>query len=140
MPFVADASIALAWAFDEVHPNAVAARERLRIDEAVVPSLWWFEVRNGLVIGERRGRLTEQHTARFLRDIARLPIKVDQAPDETMLLALARRHRLSAYDAAYLELARREGQTLATLDRALFDAARAEGIRLVSADPDSADG
>ncbi len=140
MPFVADASIALAWAFDEVHPSAAAAREGLRVDTAIVPSLWWFEIWNGLVIGERRGLLTQQRAARFLRDISCLPVKVDRTPDETAVLALARRHRLTAYDAAYVELALRESQTLATLDRALFDAARAEGIRLIVAEADPANG
>lgn len=105
---------------------AISARERVRVDEAVVPSLWWFEVRNGLVIGERRGRLTERHPARFLRDISRLAVRVDRAPDETVVLTLARRHRLTVYDAAYLELALRESGTLATLDTALSNAAPRE--------------
>ena len=82
MPFVADASVALAWAFDEVHPNASLARERLRTDEAVVPSLWWFELRNALIMGERRRRLTERDTMLFLRGIARLAVAVDRVPDE----------------------------------------------------------
>ena len=60
MPFVLDASIAACWAFDdEDHPVAALALERVRTDEARVPSLWWFEVRNTLIVSERRGRLTE---------------------------------------------------------------------------------
>ena len=59
MPFVLDASIAACWAFeDEDHPVAAAALDRVRSDEARVPSLWWFEVRNTLMVNERRGRLT----------------------------------------------------------------------------------
>jgi hypothetical protein len=58
MPFVLDASIAACWAFDdEDHPVAALALERVRTDEARVPSLWWFEVRNTLIVNERRGRL-----------------------------------------------------------------------------------
>ena len=64
MPFVLDASVAACWAFDdEDHPVAALALERIRADEARVPSLWWFEVRNTLIVNERRGRLTESDTA-----------------------------------------------------------------------------
>ena len=71
MPFVLDASIAACWAFDdEDHPVAALALERVRTDEARVPSLWWFEVRNTLIVSERRGRLTESDTATFLHGLA----------------------------------------------------------------------
>jgi predicted nucleic acid-binding protein len=103
----------------------------MRREAAVAPALWWFEVRNALVQGERRGRFTELWTARFLRDISRLGITIDRAPGETGVLTLARRHRLTVYDAAYLELALREGLPMATLDEALAGAARAEGVSLV---------
>ena len=67
MPFVIDASIAACWAFeDEDHPVAALALERIRSDEALVPSLWWFEVRNTLIVNERRGRLTEADVTVFL--------------------------------------------------------------------------
>jgi predicted nucleic acid-binding protein len=131
MALVVDASIMLAWAFQEVDPRASEARERLRGEDAAVPSLWWFEVRNGLVMGERRGLLTEGRTARFLRELSRLAIIVDGVPDETGVLTLARQRRLTVYDAAYLELALRRDLPLATLDRALVDAARAEGTPLI---------
>ena len=131
MALVVDASIMLAWAFQEVDPRASEARERLRGEDAAVPSLWWFEVRNGLVMGERRGLLTEGRTARFLRELSRLAIIVDGVPDETGVLTLARQRRLNVYDAAYLELALRRDLPLATLDRALVDAARAEGTPLI---------
>lgn len=132
MPFVIDASIAACWAFrDEDHPHADLALSRLRTDEALVPSLWWFEVRNILVVNERRKRLKEVDTAVFLRDLGRLPVIVDGSPDESEVLRLARRHRLSVYDAAYLELAQRSGVDLATLDRELALAARAEAVSLV---------
>lgn len=132
MPFVLDASVALAWAFAEDESNtAQAALARLRTDEAVAPALWWFEVRNTLVIGERRGRVTEADTAAFLGEIARLGIAIDRAPHELDVLAMARQHRLTVYDAPYLELAQRLGAPLATLDRELQAAARQSGIALL---------
>src|SRR5437867_389025 len=131
MPFVLDASILHDWAFEGRHPTAERVRERLRTDSAVVPSLWWFEVRNGLVMAERRARATENQTARFLRQVSRLAITLDNSPNETSVLALARRHRLTVYDAAYLELALREDLPLATLDAALARAARAEAVPLI---------
>ena len=132
MPFVLDASVAACWAFDdEDHPTAAKALERVRADEARVPALWWFEVRNTLIVNERRGRLTEQDTSVFLRDLARLGIVVDYAPVEASVLDIARRHRLSVYDASYVELALRNGILLATLDSALADAAVAENLELL---------
>jgi predicted nucleic acid-binding protein len=131
MPFVLDASIVHDWAFEERHPTAESARERLRTESAAAPILWWFEVRNGLVVAERRGRVTEQQTARFLREILHFAITLDNSPSETSVLALARRHRLTVYDAAYLELALREDLPLATLDTALARAARAEAVPLI---------
>lgn len=95
-----------------------------------MPALWWFEVRNALVVNERRWRLTEADTADFLRGLARLPIGIDRSPDEDGVLTLARRHRLTVYDAAYLEVARRESLPLACLDGALRNAAVASGVPL----------
>jgi predicted nucleic acid-binding protein len=132
MPFVIDASIAACWAFDdEDHPVAALALERIRGDEALVPSLWWFEVRNTLIVNERRGRLTEADVTVFLRGLARLGVTIDRTPDEAAILTLARRHRLTVYDASYLELAQREGVLLATLDTDLVNAARGERLRLI---------
>ena len=109
MPFVLDASIAACWAFDdEDHPVAALALERVRTDEARVPSLWWFEVRNTLIVSERRGRLTESDTATFLHGLAHLGVSVDRSPVEADVLALARHRRLTVYDSAYLELAPHE--------------------------------
>src|SRR5260370_884667 len=101
---------------------------------AAAPTLWWFEVRNALVQGERRGRFSEFATARFLRDISRLAITIDRAPSEQGVLTLARRHRLTVYDASYLELAQREALPLATLDKELATAAGAEQVPLIGAD------
>lgn len=133
MPFVLDASITLCWAFaDEEHPVASAALDRVQHGEARVPGLWWFEVRNSLVVNERRGRLTEAGTSSFLRNLAQLAIHVDRAPAEAALLTLARQHRLTVYDAAYLELAQRDGLALATLDVALRQAATTVGVPLLT--------
>lgn len=133
MPFVLDASVTASWAFqDEGHAQAEAALARLRGDEAVVPSLWWLEVRNTLIVNERRGRISETATAAFLDDLGRLAILLDRTPDESRTLALARQHRLTVYDAAYLELAQRKGLTLATLDTALSHAAAAIGVALLA--------
>jgi predicted nucleic acid-binding protein len=132
MSFVLDASVAVAWAFaDEDHPVAAAALALIRNDEGCVPSLWWFEIRNVLIVNERRGRLRESDTALFLRNLARLPIVVDRAPEEAAVLTLARRHGLTVYDASYLELAARHAAPLATLDTTLAQAAQRENIALI---------
>ena len=91
-----------------------------------MPGLWWFELRNVFIVNERRGRIDQATTRRALGLLASLPVQLDHAANETVLLALARWHRLTVYDAAYLELARREGLPLATLDDMLARAAQAE--------------
>jgi predicted nucleic acid-binding protein len=132
MLFVLDASIAAAWCLaDERDDAADRAFDRLTTDEAVVPQLWWFEIRNVLIVNERRGRLAVADTTTFLSDLGRLPIRVDASPGEPFVLALARKHGLTVYDAAYLELAVRLGAPVASLDRALNAAARSEGMDLV---------
>jgi predicted nucleic acid-binding protein len=98
----------------------------------MAPALWWFEVRDALIAGERQGRIDSTATAAFLRRLARLPISLDRAPEETTVLALARRYRLTVYDAAYLELALRADVALATSDRHLIAAAQHAGVVLLS--------
>jgi predicted nucleic acid-binding protein len=133
MPFVLDASVAMAWAFpDENHPVATIALDRINSpDEARVPSIWWYEVRNSIITNERRRRLTEADTSEYLRRLSRLPISIEHPPDEVRVMALSRRYKLTVYDAAYLELAQREAIPLATLDNELVRAARAEKVHLV---------
>jgi predicted nucleic acid-binding protein len=134
MPFVLDASVTACWAFeDENDTLADVALDRLNKDEAFVPALWRFEIRNTLIVGERRGRKSEADSNLFLTRLARLPISFDGSPQDNDVMTLARRHRLTVYDAAYLELARRRGEPLATLDRRLAAAASAEGVALVAA-------
>ncbi|HEX3883991.1 MAG TPA: type II toxin-antitoxin system VapC family toxin [Stellaceae bacterium] len=131
MALVADASVILAWAFEEQFANAETTLQRVRREALFVPAIWWFEVRNVLVLKERGGRRSEQQNASFLQTLSHLAVRIDDIPDEAAVLTLARRHGLTVYDAAYLELAQREGLDLATLDIALADAARAEGVPLV---------
>jgi predicted nucleic acid-binding protein len=90
-----------------------------------------LEVRNVVLLSERRGRLTRQRADGALAYLRRAPVALDHAPGETRLLDLARAHQLTAYDAAYLELAQRMGVPLASSDRSLAAAARAIGIETV---------
>jgi predicted nucleic acid-binding protein len=85
------------------------------------------------VVNERRKRITESGTNSFLGELARLRIRVDREPEENAVLRLARTHRLSVYDASYLELALREAIPVATLDGQLTAAAAAEGTELIGA-------
>jgi len=129
-----DASVLAALALTEGNPRAAAALQSLLGASALAPPLLYFEIRNVLIVNERRGRLTEEQSERFLRNLKRLPIEIDHACEDARLLALAREHRLTAYDASYLELAVRQRLPLATLDAALERAARAEGVGIVGAD------
>ncbi len=132
MPFVVDASVALCWLMpDEQHSVAEAAYRRIAHDPALAPGLWWYELRNVLIVNERRGRLDREKTAHVLRLIRALPVAIDTGAEEEALLQLARQYRLSVYDAVYLELALRKKCPLATLDGALASAARAEAVPLI---------
>jgi predicted nucleic acid-binding protein len=127
-----DASIAASWCLeDEAHPDAEAALIQIEKQGAIVPALFWFELRNVLLMAERRKRVSEAQTIRSLSFIRELAIKVDQELLESLTLTLARSHRLSFYDASYLELAQRKMLPLATLDGDLARAARAEGVELI---------
>lgn len=130
--FVLDCSLTVAWFFeDETNRYAQAVEDSLPTAAAVVPTLWPLEVANALLMGERRKRATEAKVTIFLNLLAALPITLD---DETASrvwqhsLHLARSHRLSVYDATYLELALRHGLPLATLDDELAAAATAAGV------------
>ena len=134
MPFVLDASVTLAWCFeDEATPRTEAILDLLADDSAIAPALWELAVSNVLLLAERRGRLTESQSARFVALLAQLPILVDTASvDMGSVLAVGRRHQLTAYDSAYLVLAQREGLPLATSDEKLQAAAQAAGVPLVA--------
>ncbi len=132
MPFVIDASVTACWLLpDEKHPVANLARTLLVREPAVAPSIWWYEVRNLLIVNERRGRIDAAKSNRALGVLRRLPIEIDNQAVEVDVLDLARTHRLTIYDAAYLEVTRRRSLPLASLDRDLIAAARAENLRLL---------
>ena len=128
---VLDASITADWLLaDEFDPRATAALAWLRRDGAIVPPLWHYEVRNALLTAERRGRVTQTDASERLDALKGLPILTDQEVGLPEAFELARRHRLSFYDALYLELATRHAAPLATLDAALARAALAEGLHV----------
>jgi predicted nucleic acid-binding protein len=135
MAFVLDASVTVSWFLpDEEHRDALDAWRRSADEEVHVPLHWWFEVRNTMLMGERRNRISEHMTTHSLNRLSLLPITVEPRPDEADVLDVARRWRLTFYDATYLELARRKALPLATLDRELIVAARSEGVELVGHD------
>jgi predicted nucleic acid-binding protein len=133
MRFVLDASVAINWAMrDESSPVADLAFSELRSGTAMAPAIWWYEVRNILVVNERRQRITPADSNQFLSDLQQLDIAIDNDPDSLAVLNLSRRLGQTIYDAAYLALALREHLPLATLDKHLGAAAAAEGVRLLA--------
>ncbi|MCY3658183.1 MAG: type II toxin-antitoxin system VapC family toxin [Caldilineaceae bacterium] len=128
---VIDASIVVAWLFDdEDEPRADKALVQLVEEGALAPQLWHLETRNALLMAERRGRLSMSGIKERLDALKGLPIRVDADPDLEFAFDLARTHKLTIYDALYLELAKRESAELATLDGALGRAALVEGVPL----------
>jgi len=133
--FVVDCSVAMAWLFhDEATPKTAALLNRLATETALVPGWWFIEITNVLAMTGRRGRITPTQSDAFIADLGKLGIeRDDEAPDRafTHLLALCRTHRLTSYDAVYLDLAVRRNLPLATLDGDLRKSARKLGIRLL---------
>ena len=132
MTFVLDGSVTLTWFFeDEDNPYAMAVLDSLAESEPIVPFIWTLEVPNGLLMAERRGRLTADKTNQAIELLKKLNIRIDIREDGMQpLLTLARDCKLTTYDAAYLELAKRCQIPLATSDRALVEAARLSNIQL----------
>lgn len=130
--FVLDSSVTMSWYFkDEANPYANEVRKALAVGAAVVPALWPLEVANILVMGERRKRSTEAEASRWLGYLTKLPIRIDDESTRRAwsdVLHVARSYDLSAYDAAYLELAIRSGLPLASLDSQLLTAAVSAGV------------
>lgn len=117
---------------DEFTDDAQRILDHIAAHGAIVPSLWQYEVANGLLSALRRGRTTEVAVAQALMGLGRL--RIMEAPDQPLgvqLVALASEFKLSAYDAAYLWLARARDLPLATLDRPLAQAAREAGLTLI---------
>jgi predicted nucleic acid-binding protein len=131
---VVDASVALAWCFpDEASEYADRALVALKGQTLLVPAAWGLEIANALLTGERRKRLKRPEILSFVALLEGLSILQDgQSVRESVsnVLPLARDYGLSAYDAAYLELAIRHSAPLATLDRDLQTAAKRAGIRI----------
>jgi predicted nucleic acid-binding protein len=131
--FVLDASTALSWCFrDEKSEQNSNAFDRIAFAERVfVTSFWWYEVMNAFLYAERRNRITAAITSEFLGELGSIQVVVDVPPSEMIIgvtQKFCRKHALTAYDAAYLELAMREQVPLATLDRDLRKAAQAENV------------
>jgi predicted nucleic acid-binding protein len=131
---VIDASMALAWIFERQDAGEADCAERaldaVATRPATVPALWHTEIANALLVAERRKVLTEAQTIDFLARLGKLPVAVDEAAPalrREAVMALAREHGLTAYDATYLELALRHGAVLATFDRALAAAMERAG-------------
>ncbi len=126
---VLDASIVLAWLHDdEYDPFADRIMENLQEENTWVPQHWRFEVRNGLLMGERRGRLSREQCDNCIVSLETVSVQTDVEADLDVTLELARAHGLTFYDALYLELARRRAAELATLDGTLRRSARAVGV------------
>lgn len=137
MGLVLDASSVLAWLVERTDPNEAALANTIfssvEQEEALVPSLWFPEVANGLLVAERRKMVAPSEASRFLVELRALPIAEDKVWPSTLqgsVLQLARAYGLTAYDATYVELALRTGSALATFDRRLAEAARLAGIRV----------
>lgn len=135
MTFVVDASVTLAWCFeDELSQRADQVLDRLTREDAVAPSIWPLEVANGLRSAERRNRLAAGELPGLRQLLSALPIRVEPVSLDGALsevLETARALELTAYDAAYLVVAIRRGLPLATIDERLRDAADRAGIELL---------
>lgn len=132
MAFVVDASIAGAWLLpDEENVLAEQAMARMADENAVAPDLLRHEIRSILLSAEKRGRISDDFVHSALARFRGLPLQLGGPGDDTEVVRLSRKYRLSAYDAAYLALALLEHLPLATLDRRLADAARAEGVAVL---------
>ena len=129
MTIVIDASAVMALAFtDEGLDYGIAVVDAVRQQGALAPPIFWYEIRNVLVVNERRQRITVDRSNVFLSLLGELPISIQPLPADAGVLALARQHGLSIYVASYLELAMREALPLATLDRSLIAAAKAAQV------------
>jgi len=135
MPLVVDASVALSWVLpDESSAYAEAVLAVVERDGLRVPELWAWEIANGLTVAYLRKRITPADEAAFLTALSHLSVDVEEAPSALYVIrdgtAAAMRYGLTAYDAAYLDLAAREKLTLATLDKAMRKAAVQAGIAI----------
>jgi len=133
--FVVDNSVVMSWCFkDETSKYTDAVLDHLEQATAFVPAVWPLEVSNVLLVAERRKRLSQADSSRFILLLLELPIIVEQESSARMfseILALAREYKLSSYDASYLDLAMRKGLPIATTDKNLLAAARRSNVSIV---------
>ena len=130
--FIIDSSIAAAWCFPDEgtdYTNGVL-KALSDSDEAIAPRLWAYEVRNSVLMGVRRKRITSSEAREFLESLRSLPIRLTDPSSYDGVFALAEANGLTVYDAAYLDLALREKLALASLDDALCRAAAQKGVAL----------
>jgi predicted nucleic acid-binding protein len=133
--FVVDNSVVMSWCFkDETNKYGDAVLNRLAESTAIVPPIWPLEVVNVLLVAERRNRLKQVDSVRFITLLSQLPIVVEHEGSERKmkdLLALGRANNLSSYDAAYLDLSMRKDCPIATLDKKLIEAAKKVDITIL---------
>lgn len=134
--FVLDASIVLTWCFPDEGASTAQHVANLftQGDTAVVPSFWPHEVLNALLLGEKRRRISKEMVRSFLHDLVALPIVLEELPSRVVferIQRLCREHSLTAYDAAYLDLAVNSELPMATLDEELVRACKKARVRLV---------
>ena len=133
--FVIDNSVVMTWCFkDEKNKYTDAILDTLEFSTAFVPSIWPLEVGNVLLVAERKKRLSKADSTRFITLLAELPIVIEPEPPERMMrdiLALAREHQISTYDASYLDLAMRKDLPIATLDKGLKKAAKRSQVSIL---------
>lgn len=133
--FIVDNSVVMAWCFkDEEGQYADLILNKLEGACAFVPSIWPLEVSNVLLVAERKKRIGEADSTRFIALLTELPIIVDQESPERMMgeiFALARKHNISSYDASYLDLAMRKGLPIATLDKNLLATAKRSKVPIL---------
>lgn len=133
--FVIDNSVVMSWCFkDETNRYADAVLDKLSESTAIAPSIWSLEVVNVLLVAERRKRLKQVDSVRFITLLSQLPIVVEDEGSEKMmkdLLALGRTSHLSSYDASYLDLAMRKDCPIATIDKKIMEAAKEVSVTIL---------
>jgi len=134
LSFVLDASVALCWCFeDEADRYARSIFPVLRTTPAVVPAIWPAEFGNGLMVAERRKRISQVAVSELLTAFRELPIRIEPAISSErlpQLVSMARQHGLSVYDTLYLDIALEQELPLATIDKQMKRAARKMGVEL----------
>ena len=127
---VIDASIASAWCFPDEQTDYTKAVFQAVSSSAVAPRLWAYEVRNSVLMGLRRGRISKPDGAQFLFSLNELNVRLSEPASYDDVFSLAQQHGLTVYDGAYLDLAIQEHVTIASLDGQLVRVAQRAGIQI----------